>query len=82
MNFLNMHGIKDLVGLLFWMNNDSLTIMQAVSSGQRKISPQKKDILHYIEGEFEAVQELDLSKRPTTHSRDLNRNGKKDFRHR
>lgn len=59
-----MKGIKDLVGLLFWMDNNNLSTMKAVSDGQRKLSSQKRDILEYSGRSFDASNDNDKSSQP------------------
>ena len=44
-----MAGIKDLVGLLFWMDNKTMSTMKAVSDGERDLPKNKADILRYID---------------------------------
>lgn len=56
-----MRGIKDLVGLLFWMDNDNLSTMKAVADGQRKLSSQKRDILQYAGRNFGPLKRKDES---------------------
>lgn len=59
-----MNGIKDLVGLLFWMDNTNLSTMKAVSNGQRKLSQPKRDILRFAKRDFIPYKEADRSARP------------------
>ena len=46
-----MAGIKDLMGLLFWMDNSTMPAMKAVSKGERDLSKNKTDILKQLEGD-------------------------------
>ena len=46
-----MAGIKDLMGLLFWMDNSTMPAMKAVSQGERDLSKNKTDILKQLEDE-------------------------------
>lgn len=59
-----MSAIKELVGLLFWMDNDAMSTMKAVSSGQRNLSSQKRDILQYSQPRFISSKETDESTQP------------------
>jgi hypothetical protein len=47
-----MSGIKDLVGLLFWMDNKSMPAMKAVSDGERCLTKQKLEIMQHLNREF------------------------------
>lgn len=49
-----MGGIKDLVGLLFWMDNKSMPAMKAVSNGERSLPKQKLEIMQHLNIEYKA----------------------------
>lgn len=49
-----MGGIKDLVGLLFWMDNKSMPAMKAVSNGERSLPKQKIEIMQHLNIEYKA----------------------------
>lgn len=46
-----MGGIKELVGLLFWMDNTALPAMKAVQRGERALPKNKIDILQHLQGQ-------------------------------
>jgi hypothetical protein len=60
-----MRGIKELVGLLFWMDNRSLSTMKAVSDGNRNLSKQKLEILHFLDGNTKNKALVDQAVRPS-----------------
>lgn len=68
-----MRGIKDLVGLLFWIDNKSLSTMKAVSVGERSLSKQKKEILLFLTGEIKNEPKQDDAIRPNGSIPDLNK---------
>lgn len=49
-----MGGIKDLVGLLFWMDNKSMPAMKAVSNGERSLPKQKLEIMQHLNIEYKS----------------------------
>ena len=43
-----MGGMKELVGLLFWMDNEKMSKLKAVQSGERDLPKNKQEIIEYL----------------------------------
>ena len=43
-----MGGMKELVGLLFWMDNETMSKLKAVQEGERDLPKNKQEIIEYL----------------------------------
>ncbi len=50
-----MGGIRELMGLLFLMDNEKESPIQSVVKGQRELPKEKQDILRALQNEYKSV---------------------------
>jgi len=49
-----MRGIKELMGLLYWIDNGSMPALEAVAKGEKKLPKNKMEIIAFLEEQKKA----------------------------